>query len=343
MKIDTFKTFLDDQSKSDKFSGAVLIMQDGKKLIEYASGFANKEKHISNKIDTIFNLGSINKMFTAVAICQLVEKKKISFEDKVGKYLSYFPKEIGNTMTVHQILTHTEGFSSYFNDTYINKLARLTSVDDYINLFKDLPPQFSPGEKYQYSNSGYIVLGAIIEKITGQSYYDYVTEYIFNPSGMSDTGSYNPHLENRPIAHGYTHRLPHSSELATGPLRDATEELPPIGNPAGGGYSTCADLYKFSNALLGNKLLSPDMTALMLSPKVFIEEKNGQKLHYGYGMQILDMGKDHFRYGHGGTFAGVSARFAIYPWMKTTIVVLSNYDPPSAFTVANKCEELIMD
>ena len=337
-----FRSFLQEQIYRDEFSGTVLVVKDSKKLFEFSSGFANQEKNISNSPNTLFNIGSIDKVFTGVAISQLAQTGKLSFQDTISKYLPNFPKEIAEKITIHHILTHTEGFPSYFNKKYISDRLQIHTVNDYLELFKDEPLLFNPGEKYQYSNSGYVVLGAIIEVITGKSYFEYIEEEIFKKSGISRSNHFDPDFSNQQIALGYTNCKLHSQEVVPGPRRVNTDELPPIASPAGGGYSTCDDLYIFSQALLSNKLLSEERTKLVLTPKVLVGKKDGTTLHYGYGFQILDVGDGHFRYGHAGSFAGANARLDMYPWLGYTIVVLSNYDQPSAFKVANEFGKLIL-
>jgi CubicO group peptidase (beta-lactamase class C family) len=340
--IKKIKDFVEKQVKTDEFSGAVLVVKKEQSIFQYSSGFAKKEKQIPNKIDTIFNIGSMDKMFTSVAIAQLGQQGKLSFQDKVGKYLPKLPKEIAEKMTVHHILTHAEGCSSYFNDKYIERRLKLKTVNDYMDLFIKTSLLFKPGEKYQYSNSGYVILGAIIESITDISYFDYVKQNIFKVAEMADTGSFYPNENNPRVANGYTLRLPFSQKLGNGKYRNNISELPKKGSPAGGGYSTCKDLYKFSQALLKNKLLSPKMTKVVLKPKVKIGSKEGQTLYYGYGFQILDVGDGNYRYGHAGAFAGANSRLDIYPWLGYTVVVLSNYDAPAAFRVANEAGKLIL-
>ncbi len=339
---DLFLTFLQEQTNKDIFSGTVLVMKNGEKFFEYSSGFANQEKKILNASDTIFNIGSIDKVFTGVAIAQLAQANKLSFQDKISKYLSNISKEIAEKMTIHHILTHTEGFVSYFNKKYIGNRLNIHTIDDYLDLFIDEPLLFNPGEKYLYSNSGYVILGAIIEAITGKTYYKYIEEEIFKKSGMSESSHFDPDLNNPKLAIGYTNRKLHSQDLIEGPRRTNTDELSPIASPAGGGFSNCEDLYKFSQALLCNKLLNEKMTQEVLTPKVLVGKKENTTLHYGYGFQILDVGDGHFRYGHAGAFAGVNARLDIYPWLGYTIVVLSNYDQPAAFRVANEFGRLIL-
>jgi D-alanyl-D-alanine carboxypeptidase len=147
---------LDEQSSSDQFSGVVLITQNGKTTFEYVTGFANKEQGIKNSLETQFNIGSMDKMFTAVAIAQLAEKKLLSFDDLISKYINNLPNTWADKMTIYHVLTHQEGFSSYFNKKYIEKRLELKTVNDYMDLFINEPLLFEPGEKYSYSNSCYV-------------------------------------------------------------------------------------------------------------------------------------------------------------------------------------------
>lgn len=334
--LSELQSFLQSQSTSDQFSGSVLLTQNHQPILEFSSGFSNRTAQVPNNLNTLFNLGSIDKIFTGVAIAQLAQRGELDFQDTIDTYISTFPKRIAKRVTIHHLLTHTEGMGSYFNRQYIANRLELHGVGDYLQLFKDESLLFEPGSKYQYSNSGYVVLGAIIEAIAGQSYYDYVKANIFTPANMTNTGSFAPDATNSQVAIGYTLRKLYSQERTDGPRRDNSLDLPPIGSPAGGGYSTCADLTNFASALLSHQLLNPDMTQEILTPKVTIGTKDGQTLHYGYGFQILDLGNGHFRYGHAGAFAGVNARLDMYPWLDLTAVVLSNYDEPSAFRIANK-------
>jgi len=342
MVKDLFLAFLQEQANKDLFSGTVLVIKNREKFFEYSSGFANQEKKILNAFNSIFNIGSIDKVFTGVAIAQLAQANKLSFQDKISKYLSNISKEIAEKMTIHHVLTHTEGFASYFNKKYISNRLKIHTIDDYLELFIDEPLLFNPGEKYQYSNSGYVVLGAIIEAITGRTYYEYIKEEIFKKSSMRELKHFDPDFSDSKLAIGYTNRKLHSQDVIEGPRRTNTDELPPIASPAGGGFSNCEDLYKFSQALLCNKLLNKKMTQLVLTPKVLVGKKDDTTLHYGYGFQILDFGDGHFRYGHAGAFAGANARLDMYPWLGYTIVVLSNYDQPAAFKVANEFGRLIL-
>lgn len=340
------KEYLTEQSKLDAFSGAALVAKDGQPILQFASGIANKESNTPNTLETKFNLGSANKMFTAIAIAQLVEKGVLSFDDHVGNVLPDYPNPtVKEQVTIHHLLTHTSGLGSFIDTRYRDELLaarpNLRNINDVVNLFKNRPLEHSIGE-YHYSSDGYEVLGAIIEAASGQNYYDYVRDNIYKVADMPNTDSYeidpqNPRVD---IAVGYTHRDPDTDKMIDGEMFDNFGLNLLKGTAGGSGYSTCGDLLNFAQALLGNKLLSPEMTEVVLSPKVKEGTKGNQTKYYGYGFQIFDIDGVK-RIGHPGRFAGVNARFDMYPQLDYTVVVLANYDPPSAFDVAEKATELI--
>ncbi|UCG32997.1 MAG: beta-lactamase family protein, partial [Phycisphaerales bacterium] len=199
--------FLDRLVAADRFSGAVLLAKDGKVLFKNAYGLASKRFDVPNRIDTKFNLGSMNKMFTAVAIGQLVERGKLSFDDSVSKYLStdWLPRDVAEKITVRHLLTHTSGLGSYFNETF-DKSSRMLfrDLDDYKPLVEGDRPAFEPGSGWQYSNTGFLLLGVIIEKVTGMSYFDYVQQNICGPAGMINTACYEMDRPVPNLAIGYS-------------------------------------------------------------------------------------------------------------------------------------------
>ncbi len=175
--VSELKAYLDKVVAGDLFSGTVLLARNGEVLFKGAYGQANKDFDTPNNIDTKFNLGSMNKMFTAVAVAQLAKRGKLSFDDPVGKYLStdWLPVEVAGKITIRHLLTHTSGLGSYFNEKFMNSSRALfRNVDDYKPLVADDRPAFEPGTKWAYSNTGFLLLGAVIEKVTGQNYFDYV-------------------------------------------------------------------------------------------------------------------------------------------------------------------------
>ncbi|NTV72525.1 MAG: beta-lactamase family protein [Azonexaceae bacterium] len=216
----------------------------------------------ANLVDTKFNLGSMNKMFTAVAILQLVEQGKLSVGDRIIDVLPDYPnREVPAEVTIDQLLTHTAGMGDCFTgDFFTTPPEQLKTVAGYLPLFVDKPLQFEPGTQYAYSNEDYIVLGLIIEKITGQSYFDYVRENVYALAGMVNTDAFDLDTPVPNLAIGYTTQDAEGNQ--TGELADNTPLMPVKGTPAGGGYSTAGDLLSFKEALLGNKLLSPEFTNL---------------------------------------------------------------------------------
>jgi CubicO group peptidase (beta-lactamase class C family) len=323
---------------ADVFSGAVLVTKDGMPVFAKAYGLANQQAKVPNRLDTKFDLASMNKMFTGIAVAQLAAQGKLSFDDNIGKYLPDYPnKKVAREVTIHQLLTHTSGMGDYFNARFEQAKANLRSVKDYFPLFVNDRLSFEPGEKYHYSNAGYVVLGRIIEQLSGQSYFDYVREHIFKLAGMRDTDSYEMDRDTSNRAIGYTNTEP-NGRLESISGRDNASMLPVKGGPAGGGFSTARDLVKFADALGTRKLLSPKFTELVLTGKVERDEEGGGKYAYGFAEDRVN-GKRII--GYAGGYPGANGAFSIYPDLGYTVVVLSNYDPPSAQRVAYQLREMI--
>jgi D-alanyl-D-alanine carboxypeptidase len=305
----------------DELSGAVLIAREGEPIFEGAYGLADRSSEIPNQVDTRFNLGSMNKMFTATAILQLVEQGRLSIDDKIVDHLpDYANQEAANKVTIHHLLTHTSGMGNVFTDQYDRMpKEQLRTPEDWLPLFVDASLQFEPGAQFHYSNAGYVVLGLIIESITGQSYYDYVRENVYEASGMIDTESYERDKDVPNLAIGYTTQGYEGNELDE-PITN-TDRLPGRGFPAGGGYSTVEDLLRFRNALLSHQLLSPESTDLLLTGKIELREG----LQYAYGFFDRTVG-DQRVVGHSGGFPGICDFMDIYLDLGYTVIVLSNTD-----------------
>jgi D-alanyl-D-alanine carboxypeptidase len=326
--------FLEQLAASDSFSGAVLIAKNEKPIFRRAYGAANKSANVQNQVATKFNLGSMNKMFTGVAIAQLAERGKLSFNDPVSKYLPDYPNQtVADKVTIHQLLTHTSGLGDFFNEKFFAGQAGFKRVMDYLPVFANEPLAFEPGQRWQYSNAGYIVLGAIIERVTGQSYYDYVQQHIFKPARMTDTGFYPLAGDLPGAAIPYTNSDPKGTEEGT---RHAAQRDELRGGPAGGGYSTVDDLLKFAIALRHHKLLSQQYTDIVTTGKV--DTPFGK---YGYGFGDVNFNGVH-SFGHNGGAPGISAQLDIYPDLGYTVVVMSNYDPPATVKVLSKIRTLIV-
>ena len=198
------QAYLDSLAAEGKLSGAVLVAKEGKPIASKVAGIANRETNAPNTLETKFNLGSMNKMFTAIAIAQLAQNGKLKFDDTVAKHLPDFQnKEVAQKVTIHQLLTHTSGMGSYWGDKFAAQRTQLTTVAAHLPLIADEPLAFAPGEKFRYSNSGYMLLGAIIEKVSGKNYYDYVRDNIFLPAEMVSTNQAAPTLTSRSVTRAW--------------------------------------------------------------------------------------------------------------------------------------------
>jgi D-alanyl-D-alanine carboxypeptidase len=330
------QSYFDSLAIDNKLSGVLLVAKDGVTIASKAAGMANKATGAAIDLNTKFNLGSMNKMFTAVAVAQLAQAGKLTFTDTVGKYLPEYPnKEVADKVTIHQLLTHTSGMGMYWNEKFMAQRDKLVTVAAHLPLFAEEPLLFPPGEKFQYSNSGYMLLGAIIEKVSGQDYYGYVQEHVYKPAGMNDTGFYEPGREIPNLAVGYSRMSPDGkvSEEA----RENTNTREVRGGPAGGGFSTAPDLVKFQQALLNYKLLDKEHTELVTTGKVDGPRGMGR---YGYGFGDNNTDGKH-SVGHNGGAPGIAADFEMFPESDYTAVALMNSDPPSLMPIAKAIRERI--
>jgi CubicO group peptidase (beta-lactamase class C family) len=308
----------------DQFSGNVLVARDGNVLYARAFGEADKDHHVKNTLDTKFNIGSIGKTFTAISILQLVEQGKLQVTDPVINHLPNFP--FGDKITIHHLLTHTSGTFNYFaHPDFPLKFYQIRSVSDALPLIYDQELQFdTPGEQFAYSNSGIIILGAVIEKISGQEYAQYIKKHILDPAGMKDTGIHylDQIIENR--ASGY-HKSP------TGQIKRNIYMVPPA-NADGGLETTVKDFLKYDRALYSETLISESS-----KQKMFTSFRD----NYGYCMEI-EKRFGNTIVGHGGGAPGVSASFYRYLDDKYVIIVLSNYSG-GASTVPKVIEAILFN
>jgi D-alanyl-D-alanine carboxypeptidase len=312
--------YLEELDAKEQFSGVVLIAKDGDPIFVGAYGIANRNYDVPNQLDTKFNLGSMNKMFTAVAILQLIEKGKIAVDDKVIDHIPGYPnQEVAKKVTIHQLLTHTSGIGGNVLTQEYREASKdlYRELNDYLPLFVDKPLRFEPGTRGSYSNAGYIVLGMIIEETTGQTYYEYVKENIYQPCGMMDTDSFETDRVVPNIAIGYAGNLRNYDGLSSNIYL-----LPYKGISAGGGYSTVGDMLKFSNCLVNYQLLSPVWTNILLEEKVD-RPIPGLGAKYAYGFMV-GMMNNHRVVGHGGSLPGVCTNLAIFTDLGYTVVTLSN-------------------
>jgi CubicO group peptidase (beta-lactamase class C family) len=297
-----------------------LWAKNGKAITSGARGKADRETGIDNTLNTRFRIGSMNKMFTAVATLQLVERGKLSLDDTIGKILPDYPNaNVASKVKVRHLLSHTGGTGDIFGPEFEVHRLELKTLQDYVKLYGERDLQFEPGTKWEYSNYGFLLLGVLIEKVSGKSYYDFVAENIYKVAGMTDSGSEPESVEVANRSKGY--------------LRDQFEmvsnepTLPWRGTSAGGGYTTAADLMKFAGALMSNKLLKAETLAEATRPQFTTGD-------YGFGFQI---GRpDEARtYGHGGGAPGMNAILRVYPESGQSVIVLCNLDSPSASRIGD--------
>jgi len=325
--------YVDRLSAEGTFSGTLLLAKDGRVLLEKAAGIANRDFDVPVNLETKFNLGSMNKMITAVAVAQLAEQGKLSFEDPIGKYLdtTWVAQEILDRVTVHHLLTHTSGLGSYFNEVF-ERSSRLLfrEVGDYKLLTRGETLAFAPGSAWGYSNTGFLLLGAIVEAASGENYFDYVRTHIYGPAGMEHSDSYELDQVNPNLAVGYERvwtgeGVTYRNNIFAHVLR---------GGPAGGGYSTVGDLWRFDQALRAGRLLAPASLERLWRAD---PEQNSPGYGYGFGVQTTPAGR---LVGHSGGFTGISADLGMYLDAGYTMIVLSN-DSEGAPPVYEKARELI--
>jgi CubicO group peptidase (beta-lactamase class C family) len=299
---------------ADKFSGVVLFAKQGNVLLHEAYGTANKDFNVPNRPDTKFNLGSANKNFTAIVIGQLVQEGKLSWDDPLSKFIADFPDSASaRKIQIKHLLSHTAGLGSYFNRRFLeSSRARFRTVDEMMTLARPDTMRFEPGTRFRYSNTGYLVLGKVIEVVERRSYFDVVRDRIFRPLGMTSTDAYDLDRVNPNLAVGYT---PISG---TREFRNNIFEHVIRGGPAGGGYSNAPDLLKYAEALRTGKLITGSTLELMRSPK-----RELQAARYGYGFALFDAPDI---WGHGGDFPGIDFDLHQFGDSGYTIILLANYD-----------------
>jgi D-alanyl-D-alanine carboxypeptidase len=333
--IQDLNEFILEQVASDEFSGTVLVAKNGLPVYKQAFGLSDQASNLPNRLDTRFNIASITKAFTAIAIVQLAERGLLQFDDRVSQLLPDYPRQVAEQVSVHHLLTHTSGLGNYWNDDYRARRTELRTVKDYLELIKPQSLDFTPGERFQYSNCGYVLLGAILEQISGLCYDDYLQEFIFRPAQMDATARYDLDRIVHNLAVGYTFQ-DWDGTLHPGYRTDNRYLYAVKGSPATGMYSTVHDLLKFDLALREYKLLTPAYTQIAISGKV---EANQPDTRYAYGFYTVN-GSWGRAIGHGGHALGGDANFHMYMDSGYTVVVLSNYDRPAARLIAHTLADM---
>jgi CubicO group peptidase (beta-lactamase class C family) len=303
----------------DRFSGSVLVARQGHVLLSKGYGLSNREHDIPNAPDTKFRLGSVCKQFTGAAILHLQERGLLDVDDPVSAYLPDYPR--GNEFTVHQLLNHTAGIPEFV--TAFDKRTPI-ALDETIDLFRDLPLDFPPGERFAYSNSGYLLLTKLVEQVSGQTYADYMQAHFFAPLGMADSG-YERHEDIlRHRAAGYA--------TDDGRVVNAAFADMSFAGGAGALYSTVKDLYRWDRALRTDEILSESSRKALFAPTVLVGSyaqslayHGRSPMYYGYGWTI-DEHLGHRRIWHGGGIHGFVTTLVRYPDDDLVVIVLCNHE-----------------
>ncbi|MEO3822815.1 serine hydrolase domain-containing protein [Actinomadura sp. B10D3] len=345
--------FIADLAAKDQFSGSALLTYRKRPVLSRSHGMADRKKGVRIGPRTRFALGSITKMFTGVAVHQLVRQGKLNYTDKLGAHLDGFPEHIANTVTVHHLFTHSSGLGDFHNLPGYKKASRKwNSPDEVLNgtvdFIRKTDLAFPPGAGSTYSNSAYCLLGAIVAAVSEQSYYTYMKR-LFRDAGMGDSGFFTkPQWRTDPtLAHTY-YKKPGSSEWT-----DGLEEHAYIALPPGGSFATCADMDRFAQLLMNNDLLGPAHTSLMLGAKIPKPVDGSEEeppppdappstTFAGYGSRTELVG-DQWVHGHGGgSTLGTSANLEFFPGSGWVVVVLGNSGNRSSKPIATLARDIIL-
>jgi CubicO group peptidase (beta-lactamase class C family) len=301
------------------FSGAVLVAQDGKVVLEQGYGLANRARGVPYTPGTVSTIGSITKMFTAAAILKLEMQGRLHVEDPIAKYLPEVPPD-KTTITIHELLTHTGGLRADYGGRDSDPIGR----DDLVKLVLTTPLLSAPGSRHVYSNEGYSLLGAIVERVSGQSYEQYLRENIFTPAGMNDTGYVLPRWSPDRVAHGYTE----DGDWGTMPEKGWREDGPGWYLKANGGlHSTVGDLYRWHLALQGDTVLSAAAREKYTKP--YVAEGPLAQSFYAYGWAVFATPRKTTLVAHNGGNGVFAADFRRYIDEKTVVIAMSNGEMPA--------------
>jgi CubicO group peptidase (beta-lactamase class C family) len=302
---------IDQAARRASFSGEVAVAKHGRIVFARGYGQADRARGTPITLDTAFNLASIGKTFTGVAAAQLVQAGKLRFSDPVARYVRLPPP--WRHITVAQVLDHTSGLGDFFSDRGYDP-ARMTSLASYLPLIVKEQPLFPAGQKWSYSNSGFLLAGLVIEKVSGESYAAYLRQHVWRPAGMTHTGCFDRYALPAYAAIGYLPGgLPNTGGLA------------PTGTSAGGCYSSARDLIRFATALENGRLLSRALVRTITTPKV---RAPGGGYGYGFGIRSTTVW-------HNGGAPGSAGELDINPKLGIVVVTLGNVGPPQVFPVVD--------
>lgn len=337
--LESIKDYLDRESKDDKFSGALIIAKNGKPVLSEVRGLADRENRIENELDTKFSIASMGKMFTAVAVLKLAQDGKVNLDDTLDKYLPDYPnRELASKVRIKHLLTNSGGTGDFFGPEFDKNRESLKEIDDYIKLFGERDLEFEPGSKFAYSNYGFTLLGAVIEKASGQKYDDYLQKNVFDPADMKDTDLKSAFEHVGRMARGYTKMNERGEPVEGGQWSSSKDFLPIKPGPAGLANSTVNDILRFANAIKENKLLNKEMTEILTAGQIKVDFGDGTppaNVEVKYAMGFFTRKADGIEsFGHSGGAHGVSGTLDIFPQSGYTIIALANVDPPAANDLA---------
>ncbi|UOQ92098.1 beta-lactamase family protein [Halobacillus shinanisalinarum] len=305
------------------FSGVVYMKNENNVVIESAYSYANRAEELLNTVNTRFGIASGCKLFTAIGICQLVEKGALSFQTRLKDCLDIEFPNFDERVTIHHLLTHSSGIPDYFDEDVMddfeelwkeNPVYNLRSLTDFLPMFQNNPMMFNPGEKFHYNNAGFIVLGLIIEQQTGDSFTDYIESEVFHRCGMRDSGYFSLDRLPKNTAYGYIGNEDDET------LRTNVYSIPIKGGADGGAFITAPDMIKLWEGLFNHRLLSEKYTNALLTPYISVKDN----VSYGYGIWINKRNNHIFKYHIMGYDPGVSFHSSVYPDLGIKLVVPSN-------------------
>lgn len=349
MNLEGLSNYLDALASEGAFSGVVLLRQDERDLFAQAYGWASRSWNIQNTLATRFSHASAGKMFTAVATLQLAGDGQIDLGQSAGSILDLSGTAISPAVTVAQLLTHTSGIADYFDEengdsTDIEMVwdkvpnYAIRRLADMMPLFAGNPPLFEPGTRFSYCNAGFVLLGLMIEAISGMTYFDYVRTHIFARAKMADSDFISMDAVASDRADGHIPTVAEDGRVSG--WRTNIFTIPAHGSADGGAYTTAHDFARFLQALRNEQLLNPAMTRLMLTAPPVGSTASGEDWRYGYGLYFLFEDDHLMRYGHPGEDPGASARVYHFPEAGIDMVVLGNQSE-CAGPVGVKITELV--
>jgi CubicO group peptidase (beta-lactamase class C family) len=336
-----------ERESEERFSGVMLVTQGSSQLFAGAYGYASRSWKIENTLDTRFDTASITKLFTAAATLQLIDRKGLAFDTGVVDFLELEGTAISRAVNVWHLLTHTSGIGDDAEEEAGESYEELwkskpnysvTETADFLPQFAYKPPDFPPGQGCRYCNCGYVLLGLLIEKVSGSKYRDYVQQNIFTPAEMNRSQFLRMDRVNESAAEG------------SDPLRDETGQIigwkrniysfPPVGSPDSGAYVTAGDLDRFLRSVKAGRLLSPELAEAFFTPQVNHSVMDGGTQEYGYGLWFfVDQGDQVTFCEKEGINAGVSGLIRHYPEYDINVIILSNMEA-GAWEPVRKVHEL---